>query len=651
LTRLNLEQSARQRWSWTILAGSIALLFITAYFILRQRRTHEEIRVLNADLEKRVQERTAELEASNNFLDSVIESVSDPIFVKDRQHRWMLLNDAFCAFIGHPRETLLGKSDHDFFPGEQADVFWAKDELVFDSGTVNLNEELLTTTSGDEHYIQTKKTPFVSADGRPMLVGVIRDLTHYRLYSEAREAALVEAKRLAQLRSEFLAQMSHELRTPLNGILGYAQILERDKMLGERQIAGIQVIRQSGEHLLTLINDILDFSKIDAGKMELYQSDIRLDCFMQDIAGIMRVKADQKRLEFYCALAPDLPVGIYADEKQLRQILLNLLSNAIKFTERGRVSLRVDCIRPGCLRFEVNDTGIGIAADKLETIFQPFEQIAENPHQFRGTGLGLSISRKIARLMGSDIYVESKPGLGSNFGFELEVAVKTEGSPAALPQRVVTGYTGARKTILVVDDIPENRAVVIDMLSPLGFTLIAAADGREGLQIALSQHPDLILMDTIMPLMDGLETTRRLRQLAGCEAIPVITISARASAEDEANSHAAGADAFISKPLEIMRLLAQIGRLLKLEWKYEVAEAEKSTQESLLAPPTNEILSLYHIALSGNVREILRHTEHIIGMDERYRPFAEHLRSLAQGYKTKDILSFVEQHLERKLEE
>ena len=651
LTRLNKMESAMQRWLWTLLIASIVLLSGTLFFLLRQRRSREEIHKLNTDLEKRVQERTVELKASHNFLDSIIESVSDPIFVKDRQHRWMLLNDAFCTFIGHPRETLLGKSDYDFFPGEQAEVFWTKDELVFDSGKVNLNEEYLTSASGIEHYIQTKKTPFISGDGRQMLVGVIRDITDYKLYLAAREAALDEAKRLARLRSEFLAQMSHELRTPLNGILGYAQILGRDKMLTERQLAGIEVIRQSGEHLLTLVNDILDFSKIDAGKMDIESDDIQLDRFLQTIAGIMRVKADQKRLEFTCSFAPDLPAWICADEKRLRQILLNLLSNAIKFTERGRVGLRVDWIRPGCLRFEVNDTGIGIAADQLEIIFQPFEQVAAKSHLFGGTGLGLAISRKIAHLMGSDIRVESKPGQGSVFWFALEVAVKNADASAAHSQHVVTGYSGARKTILVVDDVPENRDVALDMLSPLGFALIAAANGNDGLEIARTQHPDLILMDTIMPVMDGLEATRLLRQLAGCEAIPVITISASASGEDEANSRAAGANAFIPKPLELNRLLAPIGRLLNLEWKYESAGAEKSTEESFFAPPGDEIKILHHLALSGNVREILQHTEHLIGTDERYRPFAQHLRSMALGYETKNILSFIEQYPERKTDE
>jgi PAS domain S-box-containing protein len=650
LTRHNEQQDNFQRWLWTLLIGSFISLSITLYFLLRLRRSREDVRSLNIGLEQRVQERTAELITSNHFLDSVIDSVSDPIFVKDRQHRWTLLNDAFCEFLGHPREILLGKSDYDFFPKEQADVFWEKDELVFNSGKVNLNEEFFTTENGQKYYIQTKKTPFVSGDGRPMLVGVIWDITDNKRNEAAREDALVEAKRLAQARSEFLAQMSHELRTPLNGILGYAQILGRDKQLSERQHAGVRVIQQSGEHLLTLINDILDFAKIDSGKMNLVQTDFLLYKFLHAIAGIMRVKADQKRLEFSCSFAPDLPAWIHADEKRLRQVLLNLLSNAIKYTERGSVSLRVDCIRPDCLRFEVHDTGLGISPDQFEIIFQAFEQVAEKRHQFGGTGLGLPISRKFARLMGSDIHVESKLGQGSVFWFEIGVAFGGSDESVVLLEQVVSGYAGARKTILVVDDVQANRDILVEMLSRIGFSTIEADNGSAGLGKAQAQHPDLILMDTIMPVMDGLEATRCLRRLPDCKDIPIITISASASSEDQSESNAAGANDFIPKPLDLIRLLAKIGRLLKLDWNYESEKTDVNTNEPLIAPPVQEIEVLHHLALSGSVREILQQTDRLIEMNESYRPFAEHLRTMAAGYETKAILSFIEQYLERKSE-
>jgi PAS domain S-box-containing protein len=363
----------------------------------------------------------AELRASRNFLDSVIDSVSDPIFVKDRQHRWTLLNDAFCAFVGKSREELIGKSDYDFFPEEEADVFWAKDELVFSTRESNLNEEIFTAADGKEHYLQTRKTPFISGDGREMLVGIIRDISDLKRYEAAREAALAEAVRLAKSRSEFLAHMSHELRTPLNGILGYTQILQRNNALGERNADALNVIRQSGEHLLALVEDILDLARIEAGRFKLDLSDIALATFLRVVTDIIRVRAKEKNIEFVCDFARDLPDGIRGDDKRLRQVLLNLLSNAVKFTEHGKVTLHVGKTGPSYLAFRVEDTGMGIPANELETIFQPFEQSGDTQQRFGGSGLGLSISRKLVRLMGGDITVESKPGQGSTFSFELEL--------------------------------------------------------------------------------------------------------------------------------------------------------------------------------------------------------------------------------------
>jgi signal transduction histidine kinase len=217
--------------------------------------------------------------------------------------------------------------------------------------------------------------------------------------------------------------MSHELRTPLNGILGHAALLRTDKTLSDRQSAGINVIQQSGEHLLRLINDVLNLAKIEAGKLELSLSDVALEKFLRSIASIVSIKAELKRLTFSLQLEPGLPAGIRVDEQRLRQVLLNLLANAITFTDRGSVCLRVCALSDTNLRFEVRDTGIGISAHHLDAIFQPFEQVADNQHRAGGTGLGLPISQKYVRLMGSQIEVESQPGQGSTFRFDLELPV------------------------------------------------------------------------------------------------------------------------------------------------------------------------------------------------------------------------------------
>jgi len=522
--------------------------------------------------ERALRARTDEQRQQAKYLRTLIDLLPMFVWLKDTHSTYLTVNQATAAARGTTVEQMEGRSDADFWPREQAQAFQADDIEIMTSLQRKTVEETLGTVDGDV-WVETYKVPVLDEDGSVLgTVGVARDIRERKAAEAAHKAALAEAERLARQRSAFLAQMSHELRTPLNGILGFAQLLQQDKGLDERQTRGLRIIRESGQHLLTLINDILDLARIDAAKVELNPTDIALPSFLAIVTDIVRVKAEEKSLLFVERFAPDLPASVRADEKRLRQVLLNLLSNAIKFTDRGEVQLGVSLMGRGAgkasLRFEVRDSGIGMSSAQQERLFKPFEQVGAAKRREGGSGLGLAISRELVRLMGGDITVSSEPGKGSRFSFDVELPLGTDRrlEPAVCGRPA--GYAGRRRTVLIVDDVPQNRAVLVDSLNVLGFDLVEAVDGQQALACAERVRPDLIVMDMTMPVMDGLEATRRIRQSPALAGIPVMASSGSTSDETEAKCRAAGADAFLPKPIDLQAFMAEMGRLLSLTWIY-----------------------------------------------------------------------------------
>ncbi|HEY9878928.1 MAG TPA: ATP-binding protein [Leptolyngbyaceae cyanobacterium] len=480
---------------------------------------------------------------------------------------------------------------------------------------------------------------------------------------EARTTELREAKEAADsanhAKSEFLANISHELRTPLNGILGYAQILQCSQSIPDKDRHGAQIIHQCGSHLLTLINDVLDISKIEARKLELVPTAIHLPAFLQGVVEICRIKAEQKKLKFIYRSSDNLPVGIETDEKRLRQVLLNLLGNAIKFTSRGSVTLIVDAKpnpdNPATVRihFMVQDTGTGIAAEHLERIFLPFEQTEKAKLQTEGTGLGLAISQTIVELMNSRIQVSSQLEAGSIFEFEIVCPLAEDWIESNIVTSIgrIKGYSGRPRKILIVDDRWENRSVIVNLLEPLGFNLIEANDGQEGIDKTKAFQPDLIIADLAMPVMSGFEMVRLLRSQQAFQNLPVIASSASVSNMDRQQSLEAGYNDFLPKPVSASELLDQLEHHLQLEWIYQTDAAEVASpaveisSAEMVIPASEELKHLYEAAQAGYVIDIEVEAKRLKELDVNYTAFANRVLQLAEEFENEAIASLIQPHI------
>lgn len=518
-------------------------------------------------------------------------------------------------------------------------------------------------------YLQTRKKKIVELSKRKALELKNREMS-------TQSQALIDAKEAAETankaKSVFLSNMSHELRTPLNSILGYTQIFAGDSSLSPQQLSGIKTMHQSGQHLLMLINDILDLSKIEADKMELVTTDFRLSVFLKGIEDIIRVRSQKKGLKFICDHENSLPVIIEADELRLRQVILNLLSNSVKFTDKGhcRFIVKTENLDGYLLRLTViiEDSGPGIIPQMQDKIFSPFQQSGDRLKYSEGSGLGLTISRKIIRLMGGDLQVtsplyENPPdgeGAGSRFFFSIDVPILSVTKIAGKKEPQVCGYVSLekkdniaddkthrdKKRILIVDDKRSNRAVLRDILEPIGFITSEAKDGCEVIPTCEHQSPDAVLMDLRMPIMDGYTATKLIKTHRHFSHIPVIAISATVATRDTVTKRCRkhGFSAYINKPYTTIELLETLAKELKIELQYDSDDIVDSlNNELLMISPSQEILEqIYNCSLNGDIDSIGKLAQKIVTMEDgKYKAFAQMLQLFAEDFQLSEIEKFV----------
>jgi len=422
----------------------------------------------------------------------------------------------------------------------------------------------------------------------------LRDISDRRERDDQLRQAKDSAEAATRAKSEFLANMSHELRTPLNGVLGYAQLLQRDRSLTASQREALEAISKGGAHLLDLINDVLDLSKIEAGRVDIEATTTDLAQMAIDLKYLVAESARRKGLLLGMVVASDTPRRVVLDGRHLRQVLLNLLSNAIKFTPQGEVHLAIARTGDGRLLFEVSDTGVGIESDELTVIFDAFTQTRSGASA-GGTGLGLTISQHLIAKMGGELKVDSRPGQGSRFFFDLPLVPADAAETGASDEELAAPPLDARLaegeevSALVADDSTVNRRILAALLESAGVRVITAAGGLEAIALARKHSPNVIFMDLKMGDLDGLEATRRLSADAATSSIPVIAVTASAFGDTRAAALEAGCVDYLPKPVRAETLFAALQAHLGVQF---VSSAEAGRASDLLVSDASRRLGI-----------------------------------------------------------
>ena len=615
--------------------------------------SHQDVLVMVRDITEQVQTEHVlrESEATKRALINAIPDLMMRIR-QDGTYVDVLNKDSTTVNILRPNANVSGSHIMDALPTDLANERMAYVHRALATGQIQKYEYQIEV----EGNLYDEEARLIPLDGTSVLA-VVRDITEQKKKEKLLEQAKQDAETASRTKSEFLANMSHEIRTPMNAVLGFTELLE--SMVTEAIARDyLQAIASSGRTLLALINDILDLSKIEAGRLELYPESVNIRALVQDICTIFNPKALGKGITLTGAIAESVPTELLIDEVRIRQILFNIVDNALKFTETGQISIRVDlCSQEAevstCLQIVVQDTGIGIAPSQQSQIFETFTQSeGQSNRKFGGTGLGLAITRRLVTLMGGHISLDSQLGQGSTFTFQFpNVKISTPETATLISDATdadLNQFAPAR--VLVVDDIPSNRSLLAGYFRETIHTLAFAKNGEVAVRIALDWQPDIILMDLRMPVMDGLETSRRLKEFPLTHHIPIVVVTASSQAKDE-NVLRDLCEGFIRKPVSPSSLVAALKPVLpSVESGHpgiSLSEAAASIEaEKILSPAQHEALTEQLQSLATTLWEPLQKKLLL----EQFELFVESLNQLAIEFPYPPLVQYA-QILSQQLED
>jgi PAS domain S-box-containing protein len=559
-----------------------AVLWVTAFLVQRYRASSRSLE----DREQRLR--------------ALVSTAVDGVMIIDANGTVQEYNPACEQLFGYREDEVIGRNVNMLMPPpyrEEHDEYLSRYRTTGNKRIIGIGREVEGRRKDGTTFPMELSVGEARPGGQQVFVGIIRDITARKSAEQSLRVAKEQAESASHAKSQFLANMSHEIRTPMNAVLGYTQLIETDPDMPDKYRRPLKAIHSAGNHLISLIDDILDLSKIEAGAMVLDTRDFDLGDLTEDISGMFAMRCEQKGLTW----REEVHVGeraVRADDRKLRQILINLLGNAVKFTDRGVISLKVEQSGQR-YTFSVEDTGPGITEEAQKHIFEPFQQ-AEEGEAKGGTGLGLAITRCHIELMGGSLSLESTPGEGSCFRFELELP-PAEGDLILKSEqkdqfcRLAEPY---RVRALVVDDVEDNREVLSGLLGRTGVEVTMASSGVEALQLIAEQIPDIIFMDVRMPVMDGLTAVRQLRERWPAEGIVCVAITASGLLRQRSFYRDAGFDDFIGKPFQFEKVCDCMVRHLHVEFVHESDTGVPSGGKPCAGEPDT-------IQLPGSIRERL----------------------------------------------